>query len=164
MKIWIKAGIMIFTIILELLLGNILAFYTVKPDLILIVVICLSFLSDFQEGAIIGFAGGLLKDIFSVGLLGAHALVKTAIGYLSGIIRERIFYQHLLWLIAITTFIFTFLNNIFLYYLLKSLYSEYIFLIILKKYILVQASVNCILAPFIFISIKKLLTYVSRWS
>ncbi|MFZ2330732.1 MAG: rod shape-determining protein MreD, partial [Atribacterota bacterium] len=105
MKIWIKAGIMIFTIILELLLGNILAFYTVKPDLILIVVICLSFLSDSQEGAIIGFAGGLLKDIFSVGLLGAHALVKTAIGYLSGIIRERIFYQHLLWLIAITTFI-----------------------------------------------------------
>jgi rod shape-determining protein MreD len=164
MKIWGKAGIIVFTLIIELVLANVLGFNAVKPDLMLIVVICLSFLSNSQEGIIVGFAGGLLKDIFSVSLLGTHALVKTTIGYLSGIIRERIFYQHLLWIITIATFFFTFLNNVLIYYLLKSFYTDYTFITIFKKYITIRATINCILAPLIYTGIKRLLIYFQRWS
>ena len=163
MKIWGKAGIIVFTLIIELVLANVLGFNAVKPDLMLIVVICLSFLSNSQEGIIVGFVGGLLKDIFSVSLLGTHALVKTTIGYLSGIIRERIFYQHLLWIITIATFFFTFLNNILIYYLLKSFYTDYTFITIFKKYIAIRATINCILAPLIYTGIKRLLIYFQRW-
>lgn len=164
MKIWVKAGLIVFTLIIELVLANVISFNTVKPDLMLIVVICLSFLSNPQEGIIVGFAGGLLKDIFSVSLLGTHALIKTTIGYFSGIIRERIFYQHLLWIITIATFFFTFLNNTLVYYLLKSFHTEYTFITIFKKYLIIQATINCILAPLIYTGIKRLLTYFQRWS
>jgi rod shape-determining protein MreD len=164
MKIWGKAGIIVFTLIIELTLANVVSLNIAKPDLMLIVVICLSFLTNPQEGIIIGFVGGLLKDIFSVGLLGTNALVKTTIGYLSGITRERIFYQHLLWIITVATFLFTFLNNIFIYYLLKSFHTEYTFITILKKYVVTKAIINSILAPFIYIGIKRLLTYFQRWS
>ena len=164
MKIWGKAGIIVLTLILELVLANIVNFNTVKPDLMLIVIICLAFLSNPQEGIVVGFAGGLLKDIFSVSLLGIHALVKTTIGYLSGIIRERIFYQHLLWIITIATFFFTLLNNTLVYYLLKSFHTDYIFVTILKKYLIIKAIINSALAPLVYIGIKRLLTYFQRWS
>ena len=164
MKIWGKAGIIVLALILELVLANVVSFNTVKPDLVLIVIICLAFLSNPQEGIIAGFAGGLLKDIFSVSLLGTHALVKTTIGYLSGIIRERIFYQHLLWIITIATFFFTFLNDIFIYYLLKSFHTDYTFITILKKYLIIKAIINSVLAPLAYIGIKRILTYFQRWS
>ena len=77
MKIWGKAGIIVFTLIIELTLANVVSLNIAKPDLMLIVVICLSFLTNPQEGIVIGFVGGLLKDIFSVSLLGTNALVKT---------------------------------------------------------------------------------------
>ncbi len=164
MKIWAKAGIIIITSFIELLLANILTSTTIKPDLMLIVVICLSFLSDVEGAIVIGFTGGLVKDIFSVNLLGANALVKTIIAYISGIIRERIFHQHIMWVVTIATFFFTFLNNFIKYYLLKSLFADYTFIEIFKNNIMIQGVLNCILTPFIFISIKKLLTSIQQWS
>ncbi len=164
MKIWVKSGMIIITLLIELLLGSIMTFEMVKPDLMLIVIICISFLSDYQEGIVVGFAGGLVKDIFSVSFLGTHALVKTVIGYISGMIKERIFYQHLLWVITIITFLFTFLNNILIYLLLRSLYSNYVFITIFNKYVLLQAIINSIFAPLIFLGIKKILNYFHRWN
>ncbi|MDD4364075.1 MAG: rod shape-determining protein MreD, partial [Atribacterota bacterium] len=70
MKICIKAGIILFTILLELLLSNFLVLNAIKPDLILIVVICMSLISGPEEGTAAGFIGGMLKDIFSVHYLG----------------------------------------------------------------------------------------------
>ena len=163
MKIALKFGIIIFTLLFELLLGNILNFEMAKPDFMLIVIICLSFLSDYQEGILAGFTGGFIKDIFSVGFLGTHALIKTAIGYISSIIKERVFYQHLLWLIAGCYFLVTFLNNILIFYLLRSLYNDYVFINIFNKYTFLQAVINSILSPLIFLGIKKLLATVHRW-
>lgn len=162
MKLLVKAGILVSTLIVELVLVNLMDLNTVKPDLILIVVICLSFISSNEEGILAGFIGGLLKDIFSVHLLGINALVKTIICYLSGIIRGKIFYQHLLWLVAISTFVFTIFNNMMFFFLLNALYSNYDFAVILKKYILIQAIINTILAPPIFMGMQKLFNYLNR--
>lgn len=164
MKFWAKAGIIIITISAELVLANLLGIHTVRPDFILIVVICLSFLSGTEEGVISGFAGGLLKDIFSVHVLGINALVKTVIGYLSGILREKIFYQHLLWLVVISTFIFTIINNLLTYLLLNALHSNYDFAVMTKSFTLIQAIINSIFAPLIFWGIRKLFNYLARWS
>ena len=164
MKIWAKAGLLIVTIAVELVLANLLGIQAIRPDFMLIVVICLSFLSGTEEGVISGFTGGLLKDIFSVHVLGINALVKTVIGYLSGILREKIFYQHLLWLVAISTFIFTILNNLLTYLLLNSVHSNYHFAALVRNLTLIQAMINSILAPFIFLGIQKLFRYLARWS
>lgn len=164
MKIWAKAGIIIITIIVELLVSNVITNNAIKPNLMLIVVICLSFLSNTEGAILIGFTGGLLKDIFSINLLGTNALVNTIVGYISGIIKERIFYQHLLWFVTIATFFFTFFHNFFIYYLLKSFFPDYNFIPVLKNNIIGQAFINCLLSPFIFMGIKKLLDYFQKWS
>jgi rod shape-determining protein MreD len=164
MKLWAKAGIIIVALSIELLLANLLGINTVKPDLILIVVICLSFISGPEEGVMAGFVGGLLKDVFSVHILGINALVKTVIGYVSGSIKEKIFYQHLLWLVTIATFVFTMINNLLIYFLLSALYPNYDFAYILKGFIFMQALINTIFAPFIFAVIRKLFSYLNRWS
>ena len=163
MKLWAKAGIIIITISIELVIANLLGMNAIKPDFILIVVICLSFLSGSEEGVIVGFAGGLLKDIFSVHILGINALVKTVIGYLSGILRERVFHQHLLWLVAISTFVFTVINDLLVYFLLNALHSNYDFTVMVKNFILIQAVINTIFAPFFFLGIQKLFNYLNRW-
>ncbi len=159
MKIWVKSGIIIIALILEMILANFLSHHIVKPDLVLIVVICFSFISGSEEGVVTGFAGGLLKDIFSIHLLGMNAMVKTIIGYISGIIKDRIFYQHLIWMVTISAFIFTILNNIIIYYLLHALHANYDFMILLKKVTLIQAMMNSIIAPFIFTGIKNTMSY-----
>lgn len=164
MKVWLKVGIIVFTQAIELLLVNIITFDAVKPDLMLITIICLSFLNGSEDGIIMGFTGGLLKDIFSVNLLGTNALVKMVIGYISGIIREKIFQQHLIWIVTIATFVFTILNNILIYYLLGVFYSNYDFTEAFRKYLLTHAIINSILAPFIFVNIRKVLIYMQRWS
>lgn len=164
MKLWAKAGIVIIALVTELALANILKFNIIKPDLMLIVVICLSFISGTEEGVIVGFVGGLLKDIFSVHLLGINALVKTLIGFIAGVIREKIFSQHLMWVVTISTFIFTFINNLIIYLLLNALQSNYDFTVILKGFYLNQAIINSLLTPFIFTGIKKIFLYLNRWS
>jgi len=164
MKLLAKTGIVLVALLIEFVLASILGINTVKPDLILIVVICMSFISGTEEGTIVGFAGGLLKDVFSVHYLGINALVKSLIGYIAGVIRERIFSQHIMWVVAISTFIFTFINNMIIYFLLNALHSNYDFAMIIKNFVLSQAIMNSILSPFLFIGIKKIFTYLSRWS
>jgi len=164
MKLWAKVGIVALVLAIEFGLANILGLNTVKPDLLLIVVICMSFISGTEEGIIIGFAGGLIKDVFSVHYLGINALVKTLIGYIAGVIKDRIFSQHIMWVVAITTFVFTIINNVIIYYLLNALHTDYDFAIILKDFILTQAIINSVLSPFIFIAIKKIFTFLGRWS
>ena len=56
----------------------------VTPDTALIFVVGYGVLRGDIEGAIFGFAAGLLQDIFSGGPLGMFALIFFLIGYLSG--------------------------------------------------------------------------------
>jgi len=164
MKLLAKTGIVVVALLIEFVLANILGLNTIKPDLMLIVVICMSFISGTEEGTIVGFAGGLLKDVFSVHFLGINALVKSLIGYIAGVIRERIFSQHIMWVVAISTFIFTFINNIIIFFLLNALHTNYDFAITIRNFVLSQAIINSIISPFLFIGIKKIFTYISRWS
>lgn len=164
MKLLAKTGIVVIALLIEFVLANMLGLKTIKPDLMLIVVICMSFISGTEEGTIVGFAGGLLKDLFSVHFLGINALVKSLIGYIAGVIRERIFSQHIMWVVAISTFIFTFINNIIIFFLLNALNTNYDFAITIRNFVLSQAIINSIISPFLFIGIKKIFTYINRWS
>ena len=56
----------------------------VKPDLVLLVVIFNSFRQGSKNGALWGFAAGLLVDISTGGYFGLNALVLAASGYLGG--------------------------------------------------------------------------------
>jgi len=74
----------------------------VTPNFILLVVVTLALTTGPTEGAIAGFAGGLLFDLIGTGPVGAMALVLAVTGYLAGLLHEQMFAEG--WLLPITVF------------------------------------------------------------
>jgi rod shape-determining protein MreD len=54
------------------------------PDLLLVVVVCLGLLRGSIPGAVLGFAGGVIVDVVTLGTLGVTSLVLTLAGFWAG--------------------------------------------------------------------------------
>ena len=63
----------------------------IVPNILLIITSSFGFMRGKKEGMLIGFASGLLVDIFFNPMLGFYALVYMFIGYFNGFFRS-IFY------------------------------------------------------------------------
>ena len=116
MKILLKGAIIVVALLIQLTLINSITILGLKPDLILVVVVIFSLLKGEKEGTISGFASGLLQDIFSTGLLGINSLAKTVIGFTCGILKEKIFHEHILFMIPVITFIASFMQSILIFH------------------------------------------------
>ncbi|MGB6607356.1 MAG: rod shape-determining protein MreD [Atribacterota bacterium] len=162
MKILLKSAIIVVVLLIQLTLINSITILGLKPDLILVVVVIFSLLKGEKEGTISGFASGLLQDIFSTGLLGINALVKTVIGFTCGILREKIFHEHILFLIPVITFIASFIQSILIFFLLRTFGIEYNLIWSLKQVALPEALYSSLLSPFIFLVINKLFQLLER--
>ncbi len=162
MKILLKGAIIVVALLIQLTLINSITILGLKPDLILVVVVIFSLLKGEKEGTISGFASGLLQDIFSTGLLGINALVKTVIGFICGILREKIFHEHILFLIPVITFIASFIQSILIFFLLRTFGIEYNLIWSLKQVALPEALYSSLLSPFIFLVINKLFQLLER--
>ena len=156
MKILLKGAIIVVALLIQLTLINSITILGLKPDLIMIVVVVFSLLKGGKEGTISGFASGLLQDIFSTGLLGINALAKTVIGFTCGIFKEKIFYEHMLFLIPVITFVASFMQSILIFLLLRSFGIEYGLAWSIKQIALPEALYSSLLSPFIFLAINKL--------
>lgn len=72
------AAMLQFVIVSSLLIGG------GSPDLLLVVVVALGLLRGAVAGAILGFLGGLVLDIVTLGTVGISSLVLTLAGFWSG--------------------------------------------------------------------------------
>lgn len=68
-----------------------LSFANVRPDLLIIVTASFGFMRGRKEGMAVGFACGLLADIFWGGLIGFYTLIYTVLGYLNGTFHRMFF-------------------------------------------------------------------------
>ncbi|HVE98356.1 MAG TPA: rod shape-determining protein MreD [Mycobacteriales bacterium] len=64
-----------------------LGFLGARPDLVLVVVVCLALTDGPGVGMFAGFGAGLLQDLLSDHTLGMLALVLCCVGYAAGIVR-----------------------------------------------------------------------------
>jgi len=156
MIILLKGAIIVVALLIQLTLINSISIMGLKPDLMMVVVVVFSLLKGEKEGTISGFVSGLLQDIFSTGLLGINALAKTVIGFTCGILKEKIFYEHILFLIPVITFIASFMQSILIFLLLRAFGIEYNLAWSLKQVALPEALYSSLLSPFIFLAINKL--------
>ena len=69
-----------------------ITFFSVKPNLLIIVTASFGFMRGKKEGMFVGFICGILMDIFLGGLLGFYALIYATIGYVNGFFK-RMFYD-----------------------------------------------------------------------
>jgi len=162
MKILLKSAIIVVALLIQLTLINSITILGLKPDLIMIVVVVFSLMKGEKEGTISGFASGLLQDIFSIGLLGINAFAKTVIGFTCGLLKEKVFHEHILFLIPIITFIASLIQSILIFLLLRAFGIEYSLAWSLKQVALPEALYSSLLSPFIFLAINKLLQLIKE--
>ncbi len=83
------AGLVVFALALQ---STVLAQTTVlgvRPQLVLVVVICFAYLDGPRVGLVTGFAGGLLQDLLPFPtIVGLTALVYTLLGFGIGTLRQ----------------------------------------------------------------------------
>jgi rod shape-determining protein MreD len=161
-KILLKGAIIIVALVIQLTLINSVTILGMKPDLIMVVVVVFSLRKGEKEGIISGFASGLLQDFFSTSLLGINALAKTVIGFTCGIIKEKIFHEHILFIIPIITFIASFIQSILVFLLLRAFGIDYNLVWSLKQIALPEALYSSLLSPFIFLAINKLFQMIKE--
>lgn len=81
--------------LLQTTLFQALSFASISPNLLIIVVSSFGFMRGKKEGMYIGFACGLLLDIFGSGILGFYALLYMYIGYINGCFRKMFYPEDL---------------------------------------------------------------------
>jgi len=72
-----------------------------RPDFLLLLVIFWSWRWGGREGMIVGFAAGLVIDLFFSPLLGLYSFSFSFIGFLIGEIRERVYQENILFFLLI---------------------------------------------------------------
>lgn len=121
----------------------------IKPDLIMLLVVLNGFLLGTREGAFLGFAGGVIEDLFSGTYIGLNALSKMVAGYLAGAVGERLYKESAL-VAAVVTFMST-MAGLAVYYLLTLFLGIYIpVLYALFRVALPAAFYTALLVPLIF--------------
>jgi len=143
------------TIIIQTTLLNYISIYNIKPNLILIFIICIALIKGGLEGAFVGLIAGLLQDILSGSSIGPNALLGFLVGFSLGGFNKR-FYKDNIFACAIITFIISIIyESIFvLPYIPINDYATIIS--VFKSDILVEAIYNVVMCLPIYILILKI--------
>lgn len=95
------ALIILVTLLLQLGVAGEISIGSVKPDILLTATICWALFEGPTRGALFGFWGGLLEDVFTTAVLGVGAFAKTLMGYFAGELRQRVVSKSVIWPMAI---------------------------------------------------------------
>ncbi|MCD6165339.1 rod shape-determining protein MreD [bacterium] len=82
--------------LLQLTFIPLLVVYGIKPDIILIYVVYLSFKEGRIWGTVSGFLMGLIEDFFGFGFIGLNALTKSFTAFIAHTFPRQILGKHLL--------------------------------------------------------------------
>jgi rod shape-determining protein MreD len=82
---WLRALALVFvTAMLQVVVVSSMVVGGGAPDLLLVVVVALGLLRGSVSGAVLGFVGGLIVDLATLGTLGVSSLVLTLGGFWAG--------------------------------------------------------------------------------
>jgi rod shape-determining protein MreD len=82
---WLRASVVVFVAaMLQVVIVSSLVIAGGAPDLLLVVVVVLGLLRGSIPGAILGFVGGVVVDLVTLGTLGVTSLVLTLAGFWAG--------------------------------------------------------------------------------
>ena len=83
--VWLRALAVVFVAaLLQVVVVSSIVVGGGAPDLLLVAIVALALLRGSIPGAVLGFAGGLVVDILTLGTLGVTSLVLTLAGFWAG--------------------------------------------------------------------------------
>ena len=113
-------GVGLLIIIVQVLISRFLSIAGVSPDFLLIFLMYVTMREGQFAGIISAFVLGLLLDVMSSGILGAHALSLTVACFLAGMFydRERVEQNIRNWPFLVLTLLGAIVNNGLYYFLM----------------------------------------------
>lgn len=157
----IKGFIYAFGIFLIMLLQttilNYIKFNNIKPNLILVYIVCSSILEGSRSGALIGLFAGLIQDIAAGKILGFYAIMGMYLGVVSGLVNKRLYKDN--YIVAFfLTFLLTIIYEGSVYFFSGPAGSRTGILFAFKKIILPEAIYNSIFSILMFCFLVKITT------
>ncbi len=121
----------------------------IKPDLFLVVVIVVTLLRGFYNGALFCIILGMTHDIISARFIGVHTLLCLLISLLVGLIHRRV-YKENLFVLLVLTFSSTVIYEILYYFLVFVIQIDGDFKYALLNIILPESIYNAISSILVF--------------
>ena len=81
---------LILGLILQQTLVRIISIGSIKPDIILVILVAVSLRYGSVVGLFAGFTVGLIEDVYAIDSLGANAMAKCLVGYFTGLMDEKV--------------------------------------------------------------------------
>ena len=131
-----------------------IAVHGIKPDIVMIFVVFNGFLLGPREGAFLGYAGGIIQDVFVGYYIGLNALTLMLAGYLSGVCGERLYKENSL-IVAIVTFVASTLSLSLYYILLAYLDVGIHFAPAFLQIIIPTATYSTLLVPLFYLRMYR---------
>jgi len=134
---------------------NYAAAYGVKPNLMLVFIVCFSLLRGNVEGAVAGFSAGLVQDIVSGKIMGFYSLLGLYLGVVVGSLNKRLYRENIL-VALFFTFTSTVVYEFLVYFFAVFLPGDRNILFALKGNILPEAVYNSVISGLIFLIVLKM--------
>ncbi len=77
-------------LILQQTLIRIITIGSIKPDVILVILVAVSLRYGSVVGLFSGLTIGLIQDVYAIDTLGANAMAKCLVGYFTGLLDEKV--------------------------------------------------------------------------
>ena len=83
-------SLLVLGLILQQTLVQIISIGSIKPDLVMVMLVAVSMRYGSVVGLFSGLIIGLIQDVYAIEALGANALAKCLVGYFTGLLDEKI--------------------------------------------------------------------------
>lgn len=77
-------------LILQQTLVQIISIGSIKPDLVMVVLVAVSMRYGSIVGVFSGLSIGLIQDVYAIEALGANSMAKCIVGYCTGLLDEKV--------------------------------------------------------------------------
>ncbi len=131
-----------------------------KYDLVLLFVYAMAMLYGTETGAAIGAGTGLLYDFLSGAIFGFHTITRSALGFMTGYIKEQVFKEHFAYHIVAALVITAGIRMLFFFVALYlSPVADAAFIAAYLKETLAYCLGNTVLV----LPVYKACLFISRW-
>ena len=155
LKILVYAFFLLLLLLLQSTLLGYVRIYNVKPNLLVIFIVCVALLRGNVEGASVGFFAGILLDMTFGKFLGFYALLGMYLGLAVGSVNRRLYRENYL-VVVFFTFIATILYEAAVYILSTFMTGNMELVLPLTVKILPEALYNSVVSIFIFALVIKM--------
>jgi len=151
--ILISSSLLAGAVVLQSTLLRWVAVRGVKPDLALIVMVFLAVRRGSMSAQLAGFVSGFTEDLLSLAPLGFHALVRTTLGFLYGLVQGSLAMDPIL-LPVLLTLTATILKGLLAALLVAAFGIPAAGFRVFAGPLWVEAGYNLVLAPFLFAALR----------